>query len=78
MSVPDIERWRGGVDEKLRGHADDIRDLRKRGDDHGVRLGVLEVTVGKMAVKIGVAATVGSLLGGGLVSLVIFYATGGH
>ena len=73
-----FERWQGGVDEKLRTHADDIRELRDQGQTHATRLGVLEVAVGKLAVKIGFAAAIGSLVGGGLVSLIVLYLAGGN
>lgn len=68
MSDTSIERWRGGVDEKLRGHGDDIRELREKATSNSTRIGVLEVTVGKLAVKLGVAAAIGSIVGGGIVA----------
>ena len=78
MATVDFERWRGGVDEKLRGHAADIHDIRENTNLNSSRIGILEVAVGKLAVKIGVAAAVGSLLGGGLVSFIVLLATHTH
>lgn len=44
--------------------------------DNATRIGILEVTVGKLAVKLGVAAALGSLAGGAIVSFLVLYA--GH
>lgn len=61
MALSPTAYWRGTVDEKLADHDEKL-------DDHGVRLGTVERFMWKM---IG-AAIVGSMAGGGLVSLVVY------
>lgn len=71
-----FDRWRGGVDEKLRTHADDLREIRRNDARQDERIGVLEVTIGKLSVKLGMAAAIGSICGGGVVSFLVLWA--GH
>lgn len=71
-----FERWRGGVDERLRSQGARISEVAEMTGDNATRIGILEVTVGKLAVKLGVAAALGSLAGGAIVSFLVLYA--GH
>lgn len=78
MPVPfpsDFERWRGGVDEKLRSHEEAIKGVREIAIGNSARIGVLEVKVGRIAAQIGIAAALGSLVGGALVTVVVYFLT---
>lgn len=70
-----FDRWRGGVDEKLRTHADDLKDLRRDAARNDARIGILEVAIGKLSVKLGMAAALGSIVGGGVVSFLVLWAS---
>ena len=69
-----FDRWRGGVDEKLRSHAEDLKDLKHNDARNDARIGILEVALGKLTVKLGMAAAIGSIVGGGIVSFLVLYA----
>lgn len=71
MSAPEtLAYWQGGVDQTLKTHSEQLRDHDDRLNNHSHRIGVLEVAVGKIAVKIGIGATLGSIIGGGLVAAI--------
>lgn len=67
-----LARWQGRVDERLDDH-----DRELHGDNGLVgRMSKLERTVDRLAVKVGVGAAIGGLLGGGLVTTFIYLALG--
>jgi hypothetical protein len=69
------ERWRGGIDKWVEG-----TDKRlERGDKKMERLDAdidnLEREMTRVTTKIGLAAAIGSVVGGGIVTLILAFAT---
>lgn len=65
------ERWRGKIDAEIKNLSDDIRvlfaELRNTKRDSQL----LELKVERIATKIGLYASIGAFLGGGVMSLIV-------
>lgn len=70
--------WRGRVSERLSGHDKDLAAHDKRLDAYGRWLGRHDVSIAKLAVKVGIGAAIGAIVGGGVATFIAYLALGIH
>lgn len=78
MTVETAAEWRGSITEKVRGHDLRLSTHNKRLNAHEHRLDGHDVSIARLAVKVGIGAAVGALLGSGLVTFVVYLVLGFH
>jgi len=73
MDEGEREQWRGMVDERLRSYGTQLRDLWAVTTTQRTDHNRLEIRIENVAVRIGVYAALGAILGGGIVSAVVSF-----
>ncbi len=71
MEEYDRERWRGGVDAQLRNMEADIASAHAKTEKLDAKLQLTDLVVAKVATRIGVYATGGAIIGGGVVTMLL-------
>ncbi len=71
MDEANTERWRGRVDARLDNTEAEVAKVDAKAEKLGTQLQLTNLELKGIATKVGTWATVGAVLGGGLVSTVI-------
>ncbi len=67
----DRERWRGRVDARMDNMESDIASAHAKNERLDAKLQLTDLVVAKVATRIGVWATGGAIVGGGLVTMLL-------
>lgn len=78
MEDIDRERWRGKVDAELNNLGSSLLSAHAKCDKMDARQQLLELKVQTVATKIGLYASLGAFVGGGLMSLIVGFFLRGN
>lgn len=65
------ERWRGKVDAEISSLQSSIRDMWRQININETAHNLLELKVEKIATRIGIYASLGAFIGGGIMSIIV-------
>lgn len=71
MEDRETERWRGRVDTQIGGIESSLKSVQAKADSLDAAQRLLELKVNTLATKIGLYASLGAFVGGGIMSIVV-------